>query len=114
MKKFFLLITVSLFALLSFGQQVEPEISIIPEPVSVTRKGGSYQLPDKIVISSPRGDGMGIVNEYLIKKLSVAPGKQVTLDSKGSNADIVLNNRLLTDIPDPRCNGIDVLCQTIF
>ena len=83
MKKFFLLITVSLFALLSFGQQVEPEISIIPEPVSVTRKGGSYQLPDKIVISSPRGDGMGIV-EYLIKKLSVAPGKQVTLDSKGS------------------------------
>jgi hexosaminidase len=91
MKKFFLLITVSLFALLSFGQQVEPEISIIPEPVSVTRKGGSYQLPDKIVISSPRGDGMGIVNEYLIKKLSVAPGKQITLDSKGSNADIVLN-----------------------
>ncbi|HBK95637.1 MAG TPA: hypothetical protein DDZ69_11575, partial [Porphyromonadaceae bacterium] len=53
MKKFILLFTLSVFGLLTFGQQVERGISIIPEPVSVVKKGGYYVLPDNIVISAP-------------------------------------------------------------
>lgn len=56
MKKFILLFTLSVFGLLTFGQQVERGISIIPEPVSVVKKGGYYVLPDNIVISAPAGD----------------------------------------------------------
>ena len=86
-EKVFLLITVSLFALLLAKMNLKFQLFRSQFP---TRKGGSYQLPDKIVILIS-WEMEWYCQEYLIKKLSVAPGKQVTLDSKGSNADIVLN-----------------------
>ncbi|MEA4905201.1 MAG: beta-N-acetylhexosaminidase, partial [Petrimonas sp.] len=70
MKKFILLFAVSFFGLLAFGQQVERGISIIPEPVSVVKKGGYYVLPNDIVISAPSGKEMKFINDLLAKKLS--------------------------------------------
>ncbi|HBQ56233.1 MAG TPA: beta-N-acetylhexosaminidase, partial [Porphyromonadaceae bacterium] len=97
MKKFILLFTLSVFGLLTFGQQVERGISIIPEPVSVVKKGGYYVLPDNIVISAPAGDEMSFISEHLTKKLSTALGKKVTVRNNVASADIVLTVNAKTD-----------------
>ena len=97
MKKFILLFTLSVFGLLTFGQQVERGISIIPEPVSVVKKGGHYVLPDNIVISAPAGDEMSFISEHLTKKLSTALGKKVTVRNNVASADIVLTVNAKTD-----------------
>ncbi|MFA7186334.1 MAG: beta-N-acetylhexosaminidase, partial [Victivallales bacterium] len=90
MKRFILLFSLSFFGLLAFGQQVEREISIIPEPVSVVKKGGHYLLPDNIVISAPSGDEVNFISEHLAKKLSTAPDKKVTVHNDVSDGDIIL------------------------
>lgn len=102
MKKFILLFAVSFFGLLAFGQQVERGISIIPEPVSVVKKGGYYVLPNDIVISAPSGKEMKFINDLLAKKLSIAPGKKVQLRNNAANADIVLalNTKIDSKIGD--------------
>ncbi|MDO5664956.1 MAG: beta-N-acetylhexosaminidase [Bacteroidia bacterium] len=90
MKKSILIFAMAFLGLLTFGQQTERDISIIPEPVSVIKKGGHYVLPDEVVISVPAENEMKFVNEVLIKKLSVAPGKKVQIRNNVSNANIVL------------------------
>ncbi|HHV85385.1 MAG TPA: family 20 glycosylhydrolase [Petrimonas sp.] len=97
MKKFILLFAMSFFGLLAFGQQVERSISIIPEPVSVVKKGGYYVLPNDIVISAPSGKEMKFINDLLAKKLSTAPGKKVQVRNDAANADIVLALNTKTD-----------------
>lgn len=97
MKKFILLFAMSFFGLLAFGQQVERSISIIPEPVSVVKKGGYYVLPNDIVISAPSGKEMKFINDLLAKKLSTAPGKKVQVRNDAANADIVLALNAKTD-----------------
>ena len=97
MKKFILLFAMSFFGLLAFGQQVERSISIIPEPVSVVKKGGYYVLPNDIVISAPSGKEMKFINDLLAKKLSIAPGKKVQVRNDAANADIVLALNAKTD-----------------
>lgn len=97
MKKFILLFAMSFFGLLAFGQQVERSISIIPEPVSVVKKGGYYVLPNDIVISAPSGKEMKFINDLLAKKLSIAPGKKVQVRNDAANADIVLALNTKTD-----------------
>lgn len=97
MKKFILLFAMSFFGLLAFGQQVERSISIIPEPVSVVKKGGYYVLPNDIVISAPSGKEMKFINDLLAKKLSTAPGKKVQVRNNAANANIVLALNTKTD-----------------
>jgi len=74
-----------------FAQQKERNISIIPEPVSLLKKGGYYVLPDKIIISSPSGSETAYVNGLLTEKLSLAPGKKVVVKPNASNGDIELS-----------------------
>jgi len=74
-----------------FAQQKERNISIIPEPVSLLKKGGHYVLPDEIIISSPSGSETAYVNGLLTEKLSLAPGKKVVVKPNASNADIELS-----------------------
>lgn len=68
MRKIILILTVSFLWLSAFGNAAEPEILVIPEPVSVVKKTGKFELPDKIVVSSPQSDEMKLVNETLAKK----------------------------------------------
>jgi hexosaminidase len=74
-----------------FAQQKERNISIIPEPVSLLKKGGYYVLPDKIIISSPSGSETAYVNGLLTEKLSLAPGKKVVVKPNATNGDIELS-----------------------
>lgn len=79
-----------MFCTASFSQQMERSISVIPEPVSIVKKGGHYVLPDEVTISSPSGSEMKFVNNLLTKKLSTASGKKVQIRNNAANADIVL------------------------
>jgi hexosaminidase len=90
MKNNLLLILVIMFSLTGNAQQVERAVSIIPEPVSVNKKGGHYVLPDEIVVSVPKGGETAYVNNLLKEKLSLAPGKKVTITENNSNANIEL------------------------
>ncbi|MDR2815531.1 MAG: family 20 glycosylhydrolase [Proteiniphilum sp.] len=97
MKKGIFILMLILTAISGMAQQQERNISIIPEPVSLIKKGERYLLPDKIVISSPAGKEAAYVNRLLKEKLSAAPGREVTLTASAENADIEL---LLNKVAD--------------
>jgi hexosaminidase len=91
MKRSILTFALILCWIACFAQQKERNISIIPEPVSLLKKGGHYILPDEIIISSPSGSETAYVNGLLTEKLSLAPGKKVVVKPNASNADIELS-----------------------
>ncbi|MFA6701813.1 MAG: beta-N-acetylhexosaminidase [Dysgonamonadaceae bacterium] len=100
MKKLVLWLALVMLSLSVFGQQNATKVSIIPEPVSMVQKSGSYVLPTEVSISSPANKDMKFVNDYLVGKFSTATGKNVTLNSKAKNASIklVLNRRSNSEI----------------
>lgn len=102
MKKSIFSFALMLFCIMAFAQQAERGISIIPEPVSMVKKGGHYVLPNEVIISSPSGSEMKFTNDLLTKKLSTAPGKKVQIRNNASNANIVLalNSRADSKIGD--------------
>jgi hexosaminidase len=82
-------ILLSLFtfsSLLSFSQQKEKAISVLPEPVSVTRGTGYYSLPAVITVSIPNLPELKTTTQSILGKLS-ATGKKVAL-AKGKTASI--------------------------
>ena len=85
MKKSFLVILLMFFLANSYSQQVERSISIIPEPVSLVKKGGHYVLPDRMVVLSPAGEEVKFVADLLTQKFAAAPGKKVEV--RNSNVD---------------------------
>ncbi len=91
MKKLILSILLSLFVLSSFGQNASSDITIIPEPVSIVKKGGNFVLPETVTISTPKTEDMGFVNEMLVKRLSVATGRTVELKHNNNTSSIVLS-----------------------
>ncbi len=91
MKRSILTFALILCWIAGFAQQKERNISIIPEPVSLLKKGGHYVLPDEIIISSPSGSETAYVNGLLTEKLSLASGKKVVVKPNASNADIELS-----------------------
>ena len=99
MKNQILLITCILVCMSGLAQQRERAVSIIPEPVSLLKKGGHYVLPDEVAISSPGGEETAYVTRLIEEKLSTAPGKKVRFVSDESQADIKL---LLLDEVDER------------
>ena len=102
MRKIILSFVMSFMGLLTFGQQVERGISIIPEPVSVVKKGGHYVLPDNVIISAPSSDEMKFVNNLLKEKLSTAPGKKVQVknNASGAHIELTLNSSANAQIGD--------------
>ena len=97
MKKVILSLALSLMGVLLFGNNPENEIHIIPEPVSITEKSGEFELPEKIVISSPQGEEMKLIHATLEQKLSVAANKSVEIKSNASDAQIILALNTQTD-----------------
>lgn len=85
MKKSILSVALTLFFIIACAQQqMERGISIIPEPVSMVKKGGNYVLPKKVNISSPAPDEMNFTLDYLQKKLSTATGYEVNVNIKSA------------------------------
>lgn len=91
MKKLILSILLSLFVLSSFGQNANSDITIIPEPVSIMKKGGNFVLPETVTLSTPKTEDMGFVNEMLVKRLSAATGRTVELKHNNNASSIVLS-----------------------
>lgn len=102
MKNAFTLIFLTMFCLTGYAQQSERITAVIPEPVSMIKKGGHYVLPNRVVVSSPSGEKTAYVNNLLSEKLSLAPGKSVAVSENAANADIelVLNSSRNQEIGD--------------
>lgn len=90
MKKTILLISMFVFTLLIFAQQAERKISIIPEPVSMVKKGGHFVFPDQVVVSISQGEKINYLKNLIEERFTTAPGKRVVFVNSDNNADIVL------------------------
>lgn len=88
MKKRIFILALMLVGISVMAQQQERNISIIPEPVSLLKKGGHYVLPDEIIISSPADKETAYISRLLKEKLSTAPGKKVKVTTSAANANI--------------------------
>jgi hexosaminidase len=86
MKKTALLNLLIASALVAFSQKKEKDISIIPEPVSITREAGFYKLPDLISVNIPDNAELKQTSESILSKLA-ATGKKVIL-SRNETASI--------------------------
>ena len=70
MKKLLLLIAVSIAAFsFSFGQQTNgSEIALIPQPASLTRGNGSFELPNEIVIIIPNNEEVKKIADLFFRR----------------------------------------------
>jgi hexosaminidase len=91
MKKKMLLSLFSLSALLAFSQKKEKAISVIPEPVSMTRGTGYFKLPDPISINIPNLPEMKQTSESALGKLTATGKKVATSNSGNATIRFVLN-----------------------
>ena len=91
MKKKMLLSLFSLSALLAFSQKKEKAISVIPEPVSMTRGTGYFKLPDPISINIPNLPEMKQTSESALGKLRATGKKVATSNSGNATIRFVLN-----------------------
>ncbi|MHB9056119.1 MAG: beta-N-acetylhexosaminidase [Paludibacteraceae bacterium] len=81
-----------LFSSSMYSQQTDRRISIIPEPVSVIEKKGSFTLPEKISLVQPAGKENNITANFLQKKLSIPTGRPVSIIKSGNGTiQLVLN-----------------------
>jgi len=88
MKKVFLgFFCLSLIATVS-AQSKAPEISIIPEPVKLTRNAGYFTLPRACAIEIPSNAELKELNNQLKKRLSVPTGSTVSLSASNKTAHI--------------------------
>ncbi len=101
MKKTILLGLFIFSELLVFSQKKGKAISIIPEPVIITRLAGYYKLPDPISISIPNLPELKLTTASILSKFS-ATGKKVSISKNSSTASIrfVLNKTTDKEIGD--------------
>ncbi len=85
MKKFFPLILLIFIANATLAQK----IAIIPEPVSLTEKEGSFMLPENIQIAADPAIAQTSTN-FLKERFSAATGRQVTVGNNNAGASIEL------------------------
>ena len=98
MKKEIIIIVLVMCSVVSFSQQKERIISVIPEPVSVVKKGGHYVLPNDILISLPSNIETAYIKSLIEEKLSIAAAKKVVFSNSADNANIVLMlNKTISD-----------------
>ena len=85
-----LLLTIFSCMTTAIFSQTKQAISIIPEPVQLVEKTGTYQLPKNISISATNNAAIEFIASYLQKKLSTATGYTVKLTDKSTTANIQL------------------------
>ncbi|HUQ96427.1 MAG TPA: family 20 glycosylhydrolase [Chitinophagaceae bacterium] len=92
MKKMFLLLCSFSVTLFSFGQDTARTLALIPEPVSLTKKDGSFTLPQQITVAAPSGTDVTPVTTYLKDHLEKPTGGSVTVGNSANAAiKLVLN-----------------------
>jgi hexosaminidase len=80
MKKIFLAASCIFITCLSFGQ-ASTAPALIPQPVSLITKQGSFTLPKHILIGAPSQADVRLVTTYLKNKLATSAGSLVTVKS---------------------------------
>ena len=83
MKKTMLLSLMALSSLLVFSQNTGKSISVIPEPVQMTRGSGYYTLPETISVSIPNIPELKQTSESVLGKLA-ATGKKVFIGNSST------------------------------
>ena len=91
MKKAISVLFACIMVLQGFSQSAQPVISIIPEPVSLTKTNGVFSLPESIIIQAPEHAEIGQVIAVLKDHLSVPTGKQVTTGNANGTIRLLLN-----------------------
>ena len=71
------------------------KIAIIPEPVSLMKKAGTFTLPENISIQSAKGEGLQQSVMFLSERIKTATGKFVSTVSNGNHPTIklIINNQ---------------------
>ena len=87
MKKIFSLMGGCLLAAAAFGQSA---IAIIPEPVSLQKKEGTFALPQQVVIEAGNQPELKTTVSFLKDRLSIPTGKTVTVSPSATGAAIRL------------------------
>ncbi|MDP9041478.1 MAG: family 20 glycosylhydrolase, partial [Bacteroidota bacterium] len=90
MKKMILLSLIAFSALSTFSQKKEKTVSIIPEPVSMTRGPGFYTLPGLISVSIPNIPELKLTKESVLEKLSSTGKKAILSNSKAASIRLEL------------------------
>jgi hexosaminidase len=90
MKKLFELMACCLLSVTVFGQADNTGISIIPEPVSLTKNEGQFTLPKTVVISAGTEPESRQTVAFLQSHLSVPTGYTVTVAPNSANGTIIL------------------------
>lgn len=81
----------------AFGQGLSNKISIIPEPVELSRTEGFFILPEDITIKSAASPEVLNTVALLRKRISAATGTKVKLSNRDDNAAIRLQLNADTD-----------------
>lgn len=68
----------------------QPQIAIIPEPVSVLKKAGTFTLPENISILAPKTEDLNQTIALLSERISTATGKFVSAVSTANHPTIKL------------------------
>ena len=90
MKKILLFLGFSLKGLMMIAQTTDTKISIIPEPVTMIRQAGYFQLPENISVEAPALPALQPAIEFLKKRLTSPTGYSVTVSEKTATASIQL------------------------
>ncbi len=90
MKKTLCLILVCFAAAIAFAQNLNADIAIIPEPVSITKNTGRFSLQQNTVILAPDIPEMKEVTRFLKDRLSTPTGLKVIVQNTATSAAIQL------------------------
>lgn len=95
MNKTILIICTLMLAFISQAQN-QKKISIIPEPVSITEKQGTFTLPQTVNIVRPSGTENNRTVDFLKEKLSKATGSTVNVSNTGTGTIQLILNKVKT------------------
>jgi len=113
MKKLFLLLSCCIFTASSYAQTLvteteigdaentisQAQIAIIPEPVSLMKKAGTFTLPENVSIQAAKGEGLTQSVTFLSDRITTATGKFVSTVSNANHPTIKL---ILNSQNDPQ------------
>ncbi|MFW0716343.1 beta-N-acetylhexosaminidase [Pedobacter sp. N23S346] len=113
MRKLFLLLSCCIFTANSYAQTLvneteigdaetaisQAQIAIIPEPVSLMKKAGSFTLPENVSIQATKGEGLQQSVAFLSERITTATGKFVSTVSSANHPTIKL---ILNTQNDPK------------
>ncbi len=102
MKKISALLCCFIVTCSALCQNTKNKIAIIPEPVKIIEKPGSFTLLSNVVIEAPLQPALKETVDFLKQKLSVATGSKVTVSNKAGNAAIklIVNKTVNKEIGD--------------